>query len=244
MRFQFFHTRSHQTGVSSAPEIDVQGAFTGGGTFPQNYTDDNKSEFQDNVTVLRGTHTIKFGGRFRNDRLKQQSTSNFNGRFIFSAVPGGDSAIGVYQQNQLLAAQGDVAIRDRGVGIRPSEFLLTAGNPAAQGKCRSTPESYVQDEWRIKPNLLAERRVCVTKGRPGSRITPISRRGSAWPGRRADAGPIPKTVFRAARDVLRPVHFQPADERHAAQWNQSDAIHHPRVRSSFRMFRTPPRWPH
>jgi hypothetical protein len=124
-RFQFLHTRVNQAGIRTGPEIDVVGAFTSGGTFPLNYTDDNRSEFQDNVTVLYRAHTVKFGGRLRDEGLTQQSTSNFNGRFIFSGVPGNDSAIAVYRQNELLAAQGysqsDIAM----LGFGPSEFLLT-----------------------------------------------------------------------------------------------------------------------
>jgi hypothetical protein len=57
-RFQFLHTRSNQNGVSTAPEIDVEGSFTGGGTFPENYTDENKSEFQ-NDRSRRPHHQVR-----------------------------------------------------------------------------------------------------------------------------------------------------------------------------------------
>jgi hypothetical protein len=152
IRFQFLHSRVTQTGASSAPEVDVQGAFTGGGTFPLNFTDDNKFELQENVSILHGTNTVKFGARLRDDRMDQQSTSNFNGRFIFSSIPGGDSAIGVYQENQLLASQGmsqsDIAV----LGFGPSEFLLTSGNPLGAVRVFDAGV-YVQDDWRVKPNL-------------------------------------------------------------------------------------------
>ncbi len=127
-RFQFNRTHTGQTGVSSATEIDVVGAFTGGGTFPLNYVDRNHTEFQDSLTLIRGTHTIKLGGRLRDDQLKQQSTTNFNGRFIFSAIPGIGQAIDVYQQNQLLAAQGVSPAQIAAMGFGPSEFLQTAGD--------------------------------------------------------------------------------------------------------------------
>ena len=133
IRFQFLRTGANQAGLSSAPEVDVQGAFTGGGTFPLNYTDDNKFELQDNVTVLSGAHTIKFGGRLRDDRLKEQSTSNFNGRFIFSAIPGGESAIGVYQQNQLLASAGRLTSGDRGIGFRSIGISLDGWESTREG---------------------------------------------------------------------------------------------------------------
>jgi len=200
-RFQFLHTRASQAGVSSAPEVDVQGAFTGGGTFPLNYTDENQSEFQDNVAIVRGTHTIKFGARLRDDGLTQQSMSNFNGRFIFSAIPNGDSAIDVYQQNQLLAAQGVSQAQIAALGFGPSEFLLTAGNPL--GKVNVFDAGlYVQDDWRVKPNLL------ISGGLRYEGQNDISdhadfgpRIGLAWaPGGRA--GRTPKTVVRAGGGIF------------------------------------------
>lgn len=152
IRFQYLHSHLSQTGVSSAPELDVQGAFTGGGTFPLNYTDDSKYELQENATVVSGANTIKFGARLRDDRLDQQSTSNFNGRFIFSAIPGGASALGVWQQNQVLAAQGVPQSQIAVLGFGPSEFLLTAGRPRASVNVFDSG-LYLQDDWRIRPNL-------------------------------------------------------------------------------------------
>jgi Carboxypeptidase regulatory-like domain len=196
VRFQFLRTHADQMGTSSAPEVDVEGAFTGGGTFPLNYTSENKSEFQENVAVVHGTHTIKFGGRLRDDRLTQQSTSNFNGRFIFSATPGGDSAIEVYQQDQLLAAQGLPQAQIAAMGFGPSEFLLTAGNPVGRVGVFDAGV-YIQDDWRAKPNLL------ISGGLRYEGQSAISdhadfapRIGLAWaPGGRS--GRTPKTVVRA-----------------------------------------------
>jgi hypothetical protein len=152
IRFQYLRNRTSQSGISTAPEVDVLGAFTGGGTFPLNYTDDNKFELQDNVTMVHGANTLKFGARLRNEGLQEQSTSNFNSRFIFTAVPGGDSALGVYQQNQLLAAQGLPQPEIAAMGFGPSEFLLTAGNPLANVNVFDAGV-YVQDDWRVKPNM-------------------------------------------------------------------------------------------
>ena len=200
-RFQFFHTRISQTGVSSAPEVDVVGAFTAGGSFPLNYTDDNRSEFQDNMTIIRGGHTIRFGGRLRDDHLQQQSTSNFNGRFIFSSIPGGDSAIGVYQQNQVLAAQGGSQATISALGFGPSEFLLTAGTPRASVNVFDAGV-YVQDDWRIKPNLLVSGGLRYeTQSSIADHADFAPRLGLAWaPGARH--GRNPKTVIRAGAGIF------------------------------------------
>lgn len=200
-RFQFLHTRATQSGISTAPEIDVQGAFTGGGTFPLNFSDENKSELQNNTTILHGTHTIKIGARLRLDRLNTQSTTNFNGRFIFSAIPGELTAIEVYQQNQLLAAQGLPAAQIAMLGDGPSEFLLTAGNPAASVGVFDAGV-YLQDEWRLRPNLS------LIGGLRYEGQTAISdhadfapRIGFAWaPG--AGNRSNPKTVIRAGAGIF------------------------------------------
>ncbi|HXJ44138.1 MAG TPA: carboxypeptidase regulatory-like domain-containing protein, partial [Bryobacteraceae bacterium] len=152
IRFQFYRTRSSQEGVSAAPEVDVQGAFTGGGTFPLNYTDRDRFEFQNSTIVIRGSQTVKFGGRLRDDRLRQQSQTNFNGRFVFSAVPGGASAIDVYLQNQRLAMHGMSQAQIAGLGFGPSEFLLTSGRPL-NGASLFDVGVFVQDDWRVRPNL-------------------------------------------------------------------------------------------
>jgi hypothetical protein len=200
VRFQFLHTHLGQVGISTAPETDVLGAFTGGGTFPLNYTDDNRSELQDNLTILRGAHAIKLGGRLRDDSLKQQSTSNFNGRFIFSGIPG-DSAIDVYRQNQLLASQGNSQPEIAAMGFGPSEFLLTAGNPRASVNVFDAGV-YVQDDWRWKPNLTlaAGLRYEGQSGIP-DRADFAPRLAVAWaPGSRRARNP--KTVIRAATGIF------------------------------------------
>ena len=200
-RFQFLHTRTTQMGVSSAPEIDVLGAFTGGGTFPKNYTNENRSEFQDNVTVLRGAHTIKIGVRLRDDHLAQQSTLNFNGRFIFAAIPGGDSAIGVYQQNQILASQGLSQAMIASLGFGPSEFLLTTGSPSATVNTFDAG-FYVQDDWRIKPNLSLSGGLRY-EGQSGiaDHADFAPRLGIAWaPGARGARNP--NTVIRAGAGIF------------------------------------------
>jgi len=199
-RFQFLLTHVTQTGVSSAPEIDVIGAFTGGGSFPRNYTGDNRSEFQDNVTLLRGAHTVKIGARLRADHLRQQSTSNFNGRFIFASIPGGDSAINVYRQNQLLVSQGYSQAMIAGMGFGPSEFLLTAGTPGASVNVLDAGV-YIQDDWRIKPNLSVSGGLRYeTQSSIADHADFAPRLGFAWaPGAR---GRNPKTVIRAGAGVF------------------------------------------
>lgn len=200
-RFQFWRTFADQNGTSTAPEVDVQGAFTAGGTFALNYTDDNRYEFQDTVTLIRGAHTIKFGGRMRDDHLRQNSETNFNGRFIFSAIPGGLSPIGVYQQYQLLAAEGLSSPEIAALGFGPSEFLLTTGNPLATVNMADAG-MFVQDDWRLKPNLSVSAGLRYEVQTGVSDYTNFAPRiGLAWaPGGRA--GKSSKTVVRAGSGIF------------------------------------------
>ena len=195
-RFQFYRTRTDSLGVSAAPEIDVQGAFTGGGTFPLNYNDRNKFEFQNGTMLLRGAHTIKFGTRLRDDWLRQQSENNFNGRFIFTAQPGVAQAIDIYSQNQMLAAQGIPQSQIAGEGFGPAEFILTTGQPL-NGVNEYDASFYLQDDWRLKPNLSLSGGVRYeTQSGISDHADFAPRAGVAWAtgGRGAKA---PKTVFRA-----------------------------------------------
>ena len=201
VRFQFYRTRADLKGVSSAPELDVQGAFTGGGTFPLNYTDRSRFEFQNSTIVIRGTHTIKFGGRLRDDRLHEQSETNFNGRFIFTGTPGYPQAIDVYRQNQLLATQGISQAQIAALGFGPAEFLQTTGTPLTEVNLVDLGV-FVQDDWRLKPNLSLSGglRYETQNGIP-YRTNLAPRIGLAWAplGRQGQAS---KTVIRAGSGIF------------------------------------------
>jgi hypothetical protein len=197
-RFQFLHNRISQTGVSSATEIDVVGAFTAGGTFASNYIVNDRSEFQDNLTIVHGDNTVKAGVRLRTDGLDQKSTTNFNGRFIFGASPAGGSGLAIYRQNQVLSAQGLPQSQIAALGFGPSEFLLTAGNPLANVQIFDAG-LYLQDDWRIKPNLAlsAGLRYEIQTG-ISDHIDFAPRVGLAWAPGKSKA----KTVIRAGAGIF------------------------------------------
>jgi hypothetical protein len=152
-RFQFYRTHADQSGLNTTPEIDVQGAFATGGTFALNYTNRNRYEFQNYTTISRGTHTIRFGMRWRGDWLAQQSATNFNGRFLFSSNALGMSPLSVYAQNQLLSEEGVSQAQIAALGFGPSQFFLTTGRPLVSVN-QFDVGPFVQDDWRIKPNLM------------------------------------------------------------------------------------------
>jgi hypothetical protein len=199
-RFQFYRTHADQSGLSIAPEVDVQGAFATGGTFALNSSNRNRYEFQNYTTVSHGTHTIRFGLRWRGDWLTQQSTTNFNGRFIFSSNGLGMSALEVYAQNQRLATQGVSQTQIAALGFGPAQFLLTTGQPHV-GVNQFDIGPFVQDDWRIKPNLM------ISLGLRYETQNGIAFQNNFAPRAAISWAPsahsnTPKTVFRAGSGVF------------------------------------------
>lgn len=153
LRFQFYRNRVDQMGVNTDPELDVQGAFSTGGTFPHNFTDRNRYELQNYTTIAHRGHTVVFGLRWRGDWLDQQTQTNFNGRFIFSSSSDqGLTALQVYQQNQILAAQGLSQTQIAAMGFGPSQFQITTGTPEVSVS-QADLSPFIQDDWKVRPNL-------------------------------------------------------------------------------------------
>jgi len=84
-RFQYYRTANHTTADTIAPEIQVSGAFNGGGANTADGHDaQNSFELQNNTSVLHGDHMWRFGVRLRGQTDSNFSPLNFNGTFTFS----------------------------------------------------------------------------------------------------------------------------------------------------------------
>ena len=127
-RFQFERDLSHQLPVSTATQVQVQGAFTSGGSSQGEARDsENSYELQNYTSITKGGHLIKFGGRLRGLTISSFTNSNFNGTFIFPSLQ-------AYQ-----AAQ-------------PMQFSITTGTPRINVGWFDAG-LYAEDEWRARPNL-------------------------------------------------------------------------------------------
>jgi len=145
-RFQFMRENNHQLPYSSAPELQVQGAFVGGGnTSGDTRNTQNNYELQNYTSIAHGTHLIKFGGRLRALTTTSASGPNFNGTFNFSPV-GSVDALSVYSS----AAQGNCSLS--GSPSCPSQFSIATGTPLVSVNWFDGG-LYAEDEWRIRPNL-------------------------------------------------------------------------------------------
>jgi hypothetical protein len=138
------------------PGLDIQGfGFFGRQIFLPSFTTTRRYEFVDNVTFVRGRHTIKTGFY---ELIRGNSTTSdtfFAGRFEFLDLPGflvspclyepGACGLGTTapaQVNTLQAA---------GLGL-PSFYEQGFGNPTYAFN-RPFTAAYIQDTWQVRSNL-------------------------------------------------------------------------------------------
>ena len=147
-RFQYVRSNSSQTVLDLTPSINVSGAFTGGGNSLGNLLQTTGGyEIQNYTSIAQGKHFIKFGVRARIDRDTVDKTLGFNGSFTFDSLT-------AYQITQQGLAAGLTPNQIRANGGGPVQFAQTVGTPFIQNDYADLG-FYVQDEWRIRPNITA-----------------------------------------------------------------------------------------
>lgn len=135
VRAQYIRRRSDQKTANNSPTIRVLDASTGGGAnVGLAFSTEDRLELQNITSFLRGSHSIKFGFRFRHVRLADSSPSNFAGTFTFTNLE--------QYRNTILNLP----------GAFPTQFSLAGGNPEADIKQRDMG-LFVQDDWRVNPEL-------------------------------------------------------------------------------------------
>jgi hypothetical protein len=167
-RFQFVRNRSSQDG-SSIPTVAVQDAFISGGSqIGQAHNDDDRWELQNYSTWTTGRHILRLGIRARGVRITDFSPQNFGGTFTFSGgiapqldannqivrVANGDAVqipiTSIERFRRTLLFQGRSDMRTLGGGA--TQFSLAGGNPEARVS-QIDLGAFIQDEWRLRPNL-------------------------------------------------------------------------------------------
>lgn len=182
-RAQYIRRRTFQEGNNS-PTIRVLDAFTGGGAnVGFSFSNEDRFEFQNTTSFLRGKHSVKVGARLRHVRLVDSSPSNFSGTFTFTSLD--------QYRNTILNSP----------GAFPTQFSIAGGSPQASIK-QTDFGLFAQDDWRANPALT------VSLGLRYERQTNISsdfnfapRFGFAYaPG--AGGKNRPKTVFRGGFGIF------------------------------------------
>jgi Carboxypeptidase regulatory-like domain/TonB dependent receptor len=168
-RLQISHGISRQTASTALPALNVQDSFFGGGAQVGTASNtQDRGELQNFTSWQTGHHFLKVGGRLRYVRVRSIAPSNFGGTYTFSGgfgpaldandqlIPGGGlleiSSLERYRRTLLFERMGLTGTQIRVLGGGATQFSVAGGNPEADVK-QSDIGFYIQDEWKLRPNL-------------------------------------------------------------------------------------------
>lgn len=182
--FQYMRTRMSQTADSSAPALNVEGAFNGGGSPGQVSSDhQDRYEFQEIFTRQQGLkHFLRFGGRYRLLRDANLSTANYNGQYTFPSI----TAYQITEQG-LAAGETDAQIRatcqttSTGQACGgATQFSITAGQPSA-ALVTGDLGVFAEDEWKMSKDFSLDLGMRIeTQSAIPDHFDPAPRLGFAW----------------------------------------------------------------
>jgi hypothetical protein len=155
-RVGFSWKRTRQNPNSNAPNLQVAGYFTGGGTTSQNLNNRERDlEVDDDVIATRGKHQINFGLQSITSFIHSYAPNTFNGAYVF----GGGSAPALNSNGSSTGQTTNIdgieqyrrALLDLPGGT-PTTYGLTAGNPVVP-VTQSQVSLYGQDVMKVLPRL-------------------------------------------------------------------------------------------
>jgi hypothetical protein len=213
VRFQFEHATTFQNADNSIPTVDVQEAFTGGGSqVGQSHSGENSWELTNTTSMVRGAHSLKFGGRLRSGRETVFSPQNFGGTYTFFGgqigpkLDANNNIIGTetitsierYRRTVVFTEAGMTGAQIRLLGGGASQFRLSAGNPETSVS-QWDFGGFAQDDWKLRPNLTLSLGLRYeTQNNINSNLNFAPRVGFAW----SPGGTQSKTVFRGGYGVF------------------------------------------
>ncbi len=202
-RFQFEHQSSALDADNSIATIEVQDAFTGGGSqVGQSHTDTNNWELTNNTSFALRNHALKIGARVRGVHITQFSPQNFGGTFRFFGGGIGPftdlTSIERYQRTVIGLEQGLTGPEIRLLGGGATQFTLSSGNPETKVS-QWDLGGYAQDDWKMRPNFTLSLGLRYENQKNiDSNFNFAPRVGFAWqPG-----GQQSKTVFRGGYGIF------------------------------------------
>ncbi len=171
-RFQY--TRSWTSSLGNQiPGVNVSGAFvTGGNGIGDTHDRSHHFELTNVASVAHGVHTIRFGVRARREGDQSNQPTGFNGSFTFlggtapqlsatnqvvldangNPVETFLTSLQSYVQTLQLMQAGLNQTQIEALGRGPSRFSIQAGQSYISAT-RYDAAPFVQDDWRVKPNL-------------------------------------------------------------------------------------------
>ena len=125
--------------------LQIPGFINNLGTniFLPNLTILRRYEFADNLTIIRGHHTFRFGGSEALRGNHTESHTFFPGRFVFGSLPGD-------LLTPLLPSL--TSLQSTSFGL-PEVFQQGYGNPTYPYYARPLTSVYGQDSWAITPSF-------------------------------------------------------------------------------------------
>src|SRR5580700_6412069 len=133
--------------------------------FLPNLTILRRWEFADNVTMVRGSHTIQFGVDEILRGNHTESHTFFPGRFVFGSLPGvalspclsptGTPAASLCPGGTTPAGAGVNPLQSASLGL-PQVYQQGFGDPTYPYYTRPLTELYGQDSWKITPNFTLD----------------------------------------------------------------------------------------
>jgi hypothetical protein len=113
--------------------------------FLPNITILRRYEFADNVTMIRGNHSFKFGASELLRGNHTESHTFFPGRFVFGSLPG-------FLISPQLATTTINPVQSASFGL-PQVYQQGFGNPTYPYYTRPLTELYAQDSWKMTPSF-------------------------------------------------------------------------------------------
>ncbi len=162
-----------QTSATDLPSINVLDSFFGGGAQTGATTNhQNRIELQNFTSWQVGNHFLKFGVRLRRVAIDSISPANFGGSYTFAGGPGPRldannqivlgpngqpeqielSSLERYRRTLIFERLGMGPAQIRSLGGGATQFFIAGGD--SEATVHQTDISlFVQDEWKLKPNL-------------------------------------------------------------------------------------------
>src|SRR6266436_1922794 len=218
-RVQFVRENNDQSPLNTAPTIQIQGAFVGGGNSSGLYNDvQDRYELQNITYMTFGKHSIKYGGRARVTKEENSSNSRFNGLYSFGSridpivcgcnVPNPPSTcpqisgLVAYQRTLQSIAAGNAPTQSGGGASFYALNFNTIGSAAAD-ETWADGAVFLQDDWRIKPNVTISSGLRYeTQNNLGDHADFAPRIGLAWGIDANGKNKSPKTILRLGFGVF------------------------------------------
>jgi hypothetical protein len=150
-RFQFGQRRATFTSENGdAVAVNIPGtAFFGRELFSPVIRTENRYQYTDNINVVAGNHTFKFGGDANFISVAADFQLNFAGLYNFGGLTA--TTLAAFPTVGTLAPPDFTPVQQYGLGF-PTNYIQGFGNPHSALKNRPLAW-FAQDSWKLRRNL-------------------------------------------------------------------------------------------